>query len=62
MYTQEMLESIKKVEATRAERLANVKAGIHPRRMTAEEKVQVKMENHPRLYRVAICRARHWSQ
>ncbi len=47
MYTQEMLESIKKVEATRAERLANVKAGIHPRRMTAEEKVQVKMENHP---------------
>ena len=42
-----MLESIKKVEATRAERLANVKAGIHPRRMTAEEKVQVKMENHP---------------
>ena len=47
MYNQEMLESIKKVEATRAERLANVKAGIHPRRMTAEEKVQVKMENHP---------------
>ena len=42
-----MLESIKKVEATRAERLANVKAGIHPRRMTAEEKEQVKMENHP---------------
>ena len=47
MYTKEMLESIKKVEATRAERLANVKAGIHPRRMTAEEKEQVKMENHP---------------
>ena len=47
MYTKEMLESIKKVEATRAERLANVRAGIHPRRMTAEEKEQVKMENHP---------------
>ena len=42
MYTKEMLESIKKVEATRAERIANVKAGIHPRRMTAEEKEQVK--------------------
>ena len=47
MYTKEMLESIKKVEATRAERIANVKAGIHPRRMTAEEKEQVKKENHP---------------
>ncbi|MBQ3063491.1 MAG: FAD-binding protein [Clostridia bacterium] len=47
MYTQEMLESIKRVEATRAARLADVKAGIHPRRMTAEEKVQVKKENHP---------------
>ncbi|MBQ9778312.1 MAG: FAD-binding protein, partial [Clostridia bacterium] len=47
MYTKEMLESIKKVEATRAERIANVKAGIHPRRMTAEEKEQVKKEYHP---------------
>ena len=33
MYTAEMLESIKKVEATRAQRL-----GVEPRRMTAEEK------------------------
>ena len=33
MYTAEMLESIKKVEATRAQRL-----GTEPRRMTAEEK------------------------
>ena len=47
MYTQEMLESIKKVEATREERLAQVLAGNHPRRMTAEEKDQVLLENHP---------------
>ena len=33
MYTQEMLESIRKVEATRAARM-----GVEPRRMTAEEK------------------------
>ena len=33
MFTAEMLESIKKVEATRAERI-----GMEPRRMTAEEK------------------------
>ena len=33
MYTAEMLESIKKVETTRAQRL-----GVEPRRMTAEEK------------------------
>ncbi len=46
-YTQEMLESIKKVEATREERLAQVLAGNHPRRMTAEEKEQVLLENHP---------------
>ncbi len=46
-YTQEMLESIKKVEATREERLAQVLAGNHPRRMTAEEKDQVLLENHP---------------
>ena len=47
MYTQEMLESIKKVEATREERLKQVLAGNHPRRMTAEEKDQVLLENHP---------------
>ena len=47
MYTQEMLESIKKVEATRPERLRQVLAGNHPRRMTAEEKEQVLLENHP---------------
>ena len=47
MYTKEMLESIKKVEATRDERIKNVLAGNHPRRMTAEEKEQVLLENHP---------------
>ena len=47
MYTPEMLESIKKVEATREERLKQVLAGNHPRRMTAEEKDQVLLENHP---------------
>jgi len=46
-YTKEMLESIKKVEATREARLAAVLAGNHPRRMTAEEKDQVLLENHP---------------
>ena len=47
MYTKEMLESIKKVEATREARLKDVLAGNHPRRMTAEEKDQVLLENHP---------------
>ncbi|MBQ2765594.1 MAG: FAD-binding protein, partial [Clostridia bacterium] len=47
MYTNEMLESIKKVEATREARLEAVRAGNHPRRMTAEEKEQVLLENHP---------------
>ena len=47
MYTKEQLESIKKVEATREERLKQVLAGNHPRRMTAEEKEQVLLENHP---------------
>ena len=47
MYTKEQLESIKKVEATREERLKQVLAGNHPRRMTAEEKDQVLLENHP---------------
>ena len=40
MYTEEMLESIKKVEAKRAEN-----AAMEPRRMTAEEKDQVLREN-----------------
>ena len=47
MYIKEQLESIKKVEATRPERLKQVLAGNHPRRMTAEEKDQVLLENHP---------------
>ena len=42
MYTQEMLESIKKVEATRASRI-----GFEPRRMTAEEKEALLKEFHP---------------
>ena len=42
MYTQEMLESIKKVEATRASRL-----GVEPRRMTADEKDALLAEFHP---------------
>ena len=42
MFTEAMLESIKKVEATRAERMST-----EPRRMTAEEKEQVLLENHP---------------
>ena len=47
MYTKEQLESIKRVEATREERLKQVLAGNHPRRMTADEKDQVLLENHP---------------
>ena len=47
MYTKEQLDSIKKVEATREERLKQILAGNHPRRMTAEEKDQVLLENHP---------------
>ena len=42
MYTAEMLESIKKVEATRAQRL-----GVEPRRMTAEEKDELLRRFHP---------------
>ncbi len=41
-YTQEQLDSIKKVEASRQERLEN----LHPR-MTAEEKTAVLQEFHP---------------
>ena len=42
MFTQEMLESIKKVEATRAARM-----GTEPRRMTAEEKSELLKAYHP---------------
>lgn len=42
MFTPEMLESIKKVEATRAERL-----GMEPRRMTADEKDALLKAYHP---------------
>ena len=47
MFTPEMLDSIKKVEATREARLAKVLAGENPRRMTAEEKEQVLAAFHP---------------
>ena len=42
MFTPEMLESIKKVEATRAQRM-----GMEPRRMTAEEKDELLKAYHP---------------
>ena len=42
MFTPEMMESVKKVEATRAQRL-----GTEPRRMTAEEKDALLKEFHP---------------
>ena len=42
MLTPEMLESIKKVEATRAARM-----GVEPRRMTADEKDALLREFHP---------------
>jgi succinate dehydrogenase / fumarate reductase flavoprotein subunit len=42
MFTPEMLESIKKVEATRAERM-----GTEPRRMTADEKDALLKAYHP---------------
>ena len=41
-YTEEMMESVKKVEATRAARMA-----AEPRRMTAEEKDALLKEFHP---------------
>ena len=47
MFTKEMLDSIQKVEATREARLAKVRAGENPRRMTAEEKEQVLAAFHP---------------
>ena len=42
MYTEEMLESVKKVEATRPQRL-----GTEPERMTAEEKEKLLKAFHP---------------
>ena len=42
-YTQEMLDSIKKVEATRAERVN----GPEPRRMTMDEKDALLEKFHP---------------
>ena len=42
MFTPEMMESIKKVEATRAARMAT-----EPRRMTAEEKDELLKAYHP---------------
>ena len=42
MFTPEMLESIKKVEATRPERM-----GMEPRRMSAQEKDELLKEFHP---------------
>ena len=42
MFTPEMMESVKKVEATRAQRL-----GVEPRRMTADEKDALLKEFHP---------------
>ncbi|MDL2289250.1 FAD-binding protein [Clostridia bacterium OttesenSCG-928-F22] len=42
MYTPQMLESIKRVEATRAERM-----GVTPRRMDAKEKEDLLKEFHP---------------
>ena len=42
MFTPEMLESIKKVEATRPQRI-----GMEPRRMTAEEKDRLLAKFHP---------------
>ena len=42
MYTEAMLESIKKVEATRAARMST-----EPRRMTAEEKSELLKQYHP---------------
>lgn len=41
-YTEEMMESVKKVEATRAARMA-----AEPRRMTAEEKDALLEQYHP---------------
>ncbi|MBR5270832.1 MAG: FAD-binding protein, partial [Clostridia bacterium] len=42
MFSEEMLESIKKVEATRSERI-----GVEPKRMSAQEKEALLKEFHP---------------
>ena len=42
MFTPEMMESVKKVEATREERM-----GMEPRRMSAEEKDALLKAFHP---------------
>ncbi|MEG0229196.1 MAG: FAD-dependent oxidoreductase, partial [Oscillospiraceae bacterium] len=42
MFTKEMIDSVKKVEATRADRM-----GVEPRRMTAKEKEDLLKEFHP---------------
>ena len=42
MFTQEMLDSMKKVEAARAHNIAT-----EPRRMTAEEKEELLKHYHP---------------
>ena len=50
MFTPEMMESVKKVEATRAERMA-----MEPKRMTAEEKDALLKEFHPDYKEEAFC-------
>ena len=57
MYTEEMLESIKKVEAKRAEN-----AAMEPRRMTAEEKGSGSERKPPGLSRRSVRRADCWSE
>ena len=42
MFTESMLESIRKVEATRAQRM-----GMEPRRMSAQEKDELLKAYHP---------------
>ena len=53
MFTPEMLESIKKVEATRDERM-----GMEPRRMTADEKDALLKAYHPDYKKTALQRSR----
>ena len=53
MFTPEMMESVKKVEATRAQRL-----GVEPRRMTADEKDALLKEFHPDYREEALQRSR----
>lgn len=53
MFTPEMLESIKKVEATRDERM-----GMEPRRMTADEKDALLKAYHPDYKKTGLLRLR----